>query len=72
VTHTISFKHYDNEQASRNTQGKPLSTNFVVKFEVFTAVTMKNGDFSDVTPCGSCKNRRFGGTWHFLAACVGY
>jgi hypothetical protein len=33
-----------------------------VKFEVFTAVTMKNGVFWDVTPCGSCKNRRFGGT----------
>jgi hypothetical protein len=23
---------------------------------------MKNGAFWDVTPCGSCKNRRFGGT----------
>jgi hypothetical protein len=22
----------------------------------------KNGAFWDVTPCGSCKNRRFGGT----------
>jgi hypothetical protein len=30
--------------------------------EVFTAVTMKKGVFWDVTPCGSCKNRRFGGT----------
>jgi hypothetical protein len=28
-----------------------------VRFEVFTAVTMKNGVFWDVTPCGSCKNR---------------
>jgi hypothetical protein len=27
-----------------------------VRFEVFTAVTMKNGVFWDVTPCGSCKN----------------
>jgi hypothetical protein len=26
------------------------------------AVTMKNAVFRDVTPCGSCKNRRFGGT----------
>jgi hypothetical protein len=26
-------------------------------FEVFTAVTMKNCVFWDVTPCGSCKNR---------------
>jgi hypothetical protein len=25
-------------------------------------LTMKNGVFWDVTPCGSCKNRRFGGT----------
>jgi hypothetical protein len=27
-----------------------------VRFEVFTAVTMKNSVFWDVTPCGSCKN----------------
>jgi hypothetical protein len=33
-----------------------------LRFEVFTAVTMKNGVFWDVTPCGSCKNRRFGRT----------
>jgi hypothetical protein len=32
-----------------------------VRFEVFMAVTMKNGVFCDVTPCGSCKNRRFHG-----------
>jgi hypothetical protein len=33
-----------------------------VRFEVFLAVTMKNGVSFDVTPCGSCNNRRFGGT----------
>jgi hypothetical protein len=33
-----------------------------VRFEVFTAVTMKNGVFWDVTPCGSCNNQHFGGT----------
>jgi hypothetical protein len=37
-----------------------------VRFEVFTAVTMKNGVSWVVTPCGSCKNRRFGGTWRLL------
>jgi hypothetical protein len=37
-----------------------------VRFEVFKAVTMKNGVFWDVTPCGSCKNRRFGETWRLL------
>jgi hypothetical protein len=31
-------------------------------FEVFTAVTMKNDVFWDVTSCGSCKKRHFGGT----------
>jgi hypothetical protein len=31
-------------------------------FEVFSAVTMKNAVFWDVTPCGSCENRRFVGT----------
>jgi hypothetical protein len=34
-----------------------------VRFEVFTAVTVKNAVSWDMTSCGSCKNRRFGGTW---------
>jgi hypothetical protein len=33
-----------------------------VRFEVFTAVTMKNAVFWDVASCRSCVNRRFGGT----------
>jgi hypothetical protein len=33
-----------------------------VRFEAFTAVTMKNGVSWDIMLCGSCKNRRFGGT----------
>jgi hypothetical protein len=37
-----------------------------VRFEVFTAVTMKNVVFWVVTPYGSCKNQRFGGTWRLL------
>jgi hypothetical protein len=39
---------------------------FRVRFEVFAVVTMKNCVFWDVTPCGSCKNRRFGGTSRLL------
>jgi hypothetical protein len=35
----------------------------LVRFEVFMAVTMKNAVFWDVRPCGSCKDRRFGGTY---------
>jgi hypothetical protein len=34
---------------------------YCVRFEVFTAVTVKNAVFWDVTPCGSSKNRSFGG-----------
>jgi hypothetical protein len=41
---------------------EPFRTKKSVRFEVFTAVTMKNGVFWDVTMCGSCKIRRFGGT----------
>jgi hypothetical protein len=37
-----------------------------VRFEVFTALTMKDGVFWVVTPCGSCRNWRFGGTWRLL------
>jgi hypothetical protein len=40
----------------------------LVRYEVFTAVTMKNGVFWDVMPCGSCKNRRFGELGTTLAA----
>jgi hypothetical protein len=35
------------------------ATLLFVRFAVFTAATMKNGVFWDVTPCGSCKHRRF-------------
>jgi hypothetical protein len=42
-------------------KGKATECN-CVRFEFFTAVAMKNGVFWDVTPGGSCKNRRFGGT----------
>jgi hypothetical protein len=35
----------------------------IVRFEVFTAVTMKNVVFWDVALCKSCVNRRFGGTY---------
>jgi hypothetical protein len=37
-----------------------------VRFEVFTAVTMKKVVLWDVTPRDSCKNRRFGGTLRLL------
>jgi hypothetical protein len=33
-------------------------------------VTMKNAVVLDVTPCGSCENRRFGGTCVLIRATV--
>jgi hypothetical protein len=35
-----------------------FAMNPIVRFEVFIVVTMKNGVFWDVTPCGSCKNQK--------------
>jgi hypothetical protein len=35
-----------------------------VRFEVFTAVNMKNTIFWYVMPCGSYKNRHFRGMYH--------
>jgi hypothetical protein len=41
--------------------GFPANT-IAVRFEFFTAGTMKNAVFRDVMLCGSCKNRHFRGT----------
>jgi hypothetical protein len=38
-----------------------VSTRFAVEINA-----EKNGVFWVITPCGSCKNRRFGGTWRLL------
>jgi hypothetical protein len=35
---------------------------YYIRSQIFTAVTMKNAVFLDVTPCDSSKNRRFRGT----------
>jgi hypothetical protein len=46
--------------------GTYTKANFAsVRFEVFTAVTMKNAVFWDVAPCVPCENRHFGGTQGF-------
>jgi hypothetical protein len=36
---------------------------FIVRFQAFTAVTMKHAVFWDVALCRSCVDRRFGGTY---------
>jgi hypothetical protein len=38
----------------------------VGKVTAAATTIMKNGVFWDVMACGSCKNRRFGGTWRLL------
>jgi hypothetical protein len=40
---------------------KSVNINLYVRFEVFSAVTMKKAVFWDVAPCRSGVNRRFGG-----------
>jgi hypothetical protein len=43
-----------------------LLCNCYLRLEGFTEATMQNGVFWDVTPCGSCKNRRFRGSQRLL------
>jgi hypothetical protein len=45
---------------------RPLSDKMKLHFFAKALMNMKNGVFWVVTPCGSCKNRRFGGTWRLL------
>jgi hypothetical protein len=40
-----------------------------VRLEVFTAVSVNNAVFWDVTQCGSCESRRFGGKWNLYLQC---
>jgi hypothetical protein len=64
-----SFVYFDGKLSLKelNRNGSVFgSTNSHRRFEVFTAVAMKNGVSWDVTPCVSCKDRRFGGTWLLL------
>jgi hypothetical protein len=44
---------------------RTLTLTVCVRFGGSTAVAMKNAVFSHMTPRGSCKNRRFGGTYRF-------
>jgi hypothetical protein len=38
----------------------------MIRAVLTASIVLKNGVFWVVTPCGSCKNRRFGGTWRLL------
>jgi hypothetical protein len=61
-TTNVPYMRYCSECGTSSTQIIFMIFLEFVRFEVFTAVTMNNGVFWDVTPCGSCKNRHFGGT----------
>jgi hypothetical protein len=49
-------------KSEANETSLAIELKYKVRFDVFTAMTMKNGVFWDVALCGSCKNRLFGGT----------
>jgi hypothetical protein len=48
-----------------NSNRKPVERTVVmlVRFEVFTVVTIEKAVFWDVAPCRYCVNRRYGGTY---------
>jgi hypothetical protein len=49
----------DHPEWSAKPDGKKIKISKIIFLQ-------KNGVFWVVTPCGSCKNRRFGGTWRLL------
>jgi hypothetical protein len=51
---------------SRDQESVPPGFRILLSIIYETNNSMKNGVFWVVTPCGSCKNRRFGGTWRLL------
>jgi hypothetical protein len=53
----------------RKSHGNDWKRIYMVRFEVFMAVTMKNAVFWDITLCGLCKNRCFRGLY-FLAVYI--
>jgi hypothetical protein len=63
MKYSINIEHREVSQMKIQSVGREFEittakfTNkiYKVRFEVFTAVTMKNGVFWDVTPCGSYK-----------------
>jgi hypothetical protein len=65
--HKLELCHHKVVKGDEGARGRgDMSLAEIVRPYVFTAVTMKNGVFWDVTPFGSCKNRRFGGTYRLL------
>jgi hypothetical protein len=56
-----------NDVEGKETYRVEVSNRFATLFQISSPKMLnhllhKNGVFWDVTPCGSCKNRRFGGT----------
>jgi hypothetical protein len=59
---TVLIRLWTRTNYGKVERGNEKSLRYVT-FEIFATVTMKNTVFWDVTPCGSCKNLRFEGTW---------
>jgi hypothetical protein len=62
VSSYVQEHAHNRRKAHQNNNNIREDISFLARFEVYTAVTVKNGVLWDVTPCGSCKNRRYGGT----------
>jgi hypothetical protein len=54
------FQEHSNKPYPEPDKSNPYCPNAI---SPRTILILKNGVIWDVTPCGSCKNRHFGGTW---------
>jgi hypothetical protein len=56
-------RRFELELHGTKSQKASMTSRFLlVKSVLRTTSWLKNGVFWEITPCGSCKNRRFGGT----------
>jgi hypothetical protein len=60
---SISHRHEALKSYTLRLRYRAQAINFLVRFDVSMAVTVKNAVFGDVTPLGSCNNRSFRGTY---------
>jgi hypothetical protein len=57
------LSHHDTQSITLNTVNMSVhAKQFKLIKKLTNTINMKNGVFWDVTPCGSCKSRRFRGT----------
>jgi hypothetical protein len=62
-TSSVTYTAFNTEKIETASRRRRRRRRNNVRFEVLTAVTMKNAVFWDAALCRYCVNQHFGGTW---------